>query len=104
MTTEAIASVAKMLEVLPADTQNRVVEHLREYIEDLQDELRWDGLFNRSERQLIDAAKPRSKPLLAAWKTRGGRHTPRSHTRITNQNDQNHSNPGGMVCRVLKRR
>ena len=30
-----------MIESLPEEAQDRVVEHLREYIEDLRDEMRW---------------------------------------------------------------
>jgi len=45
MASTAIATVEKMLESLPEEAQERVMEHLREYILDLQDELQWDALF-----------------------------------------------------------
>ena len=32
-------------------------QHLREYIEDLEDELRWDNTFGRTQAQLIEAAQ-----------------------------------------------
>jgi hypothetical protein len=38
MSSTAIVTVTKM-ESLPEPTQEQVVEHLREYLEDLQDEL-----------------------------------------------------------------
>jgi hypothetical protein len=48
MSSKAIATVQKMLESLPEEAQERVVEHLREYILDLQDELEWDALLAHS--------------------------------------------------------
>ena len=47
--------------------QNQVVEHLREYIEELQDELRWDAAFNNTQEQLIAAAR-RAKQEIAEGK------------------------------------
>ncbi|MBC7228550.1 MAG: hypothetical protein H5T61_15175 [Thermoflexales bacterium] len=46
-----------MLETLPEEAQERVVEHLREYILDLQDELLWDRLFQRTQDQLAAVAR-----------------------------------------------
>jgi hypothetical protein len=71
MSSTAIATVTKMLESLPETAQAQVVEHLREYIEDLRDELEWDALFSKTQPQLVTAAKRakqeiaegRSKPL-----------------------------------------
>jgi len=57
MTSTAIATVVKMMESLPETTQDRVVEHLREYIEDLQDELQWDISFKKTQLQLVAAAQ-----------------------------------------------
>lgn len=33
------------MESLPGDLQNRVAEYLREYIQDLQEQLQWNYLF-----------------------------------------------------------
>ena len=71
MSSTAIATVIKMIESLPETAQDQVVEHLREYLEDLQDELRWDTQFKKTQRQLVAAArrakkeiaKGRAKPL-----------------------------------------
>jgi hypothetical protein len=41
MTSTAIATVTKMLESLSETVQDQVVEHLREYLADLQDEHAW---------------------------------------------------------------
>ena len=57
MTSTAIATVTKMLESLPETVQDQVVEHLREYLADLQDELEWDSLFKRTQSQLMAAAR-----------------------------------------------
>jgi len=46
-----------MMESLPDPVQDQVVDHLREYLADLQDELRWDSLFQRTQPQLIAAAR-----------------------------------------------
>ena len=64
MSSTAIATVTKMLESLPETAQAQVVEHLREYIEDLRDELEWDALFSRTQPQLVTAAK-RAKQEIA---------------------------------------
>ena len=47
----------KMMESLPERVQDQVVEHLREYLEDLRDELRWDRAFQDTQAQLIAAAR-----------------------------------------------
>lgn len=62
--TTAIATITKMLEMLPEEAQQRVVEHLREYIQDLQDELLWDALFQRTQDQLVAVAR-RAKAEIA---------------------------------------
>jgi hypothetical protein len=45
MSSAAITTVVKMMESLPVDVQDRVAEHLREYIDELQDEIRWNESF-----------------------------------------------------------
>lgn len=64
MESTAIATVVKMLESLPTSVQDQVVEHLREYLADLQDELEWDSLFKRTQPQLVVAAR-RAKQEIA---------------------------------------
>ncbi len=65
MASTAIATATKMLETLPETAQKQVVEHLREYVASLQDELQWDALFNRTQPQLIRRRRdaPNSKSL-----------------------------------------
>lgn len=57
MSSEAIATVVKMLGTLPDATQNQVAEHLQAYIADLQDELRWDVAFANTQNNLIQQAR-----------------------------------------------
>jgi hypothetical protein len=64
MSSVAIATVVKMMESLPVDVQERVAEHLREYIDDLQDEIRWNESFERTQQNLVAAAK-RAKQEIA---------------------------------------
>jgi hypothetical protein len=65
MASTAIATIVKMLEALPETTQNQVVEHLREYIAEMQDEIQWDISFKKTQQQLIAAAQ-RAKQEIAA--------------------------------------
>jgi tRNA uridine 5-carbamoylmethylation protein Kti12 len=65
----AIATVVKMMESLPEPTQQQVVEHLRQYFEEMQDELRWDALFEKTQPQLIAAAR-RAKQQIDAGQSK----------------------------------
>ena len=46
-----------MMESLPEPAQDQMVAHLREYLADLQDEVRWDTLFKETRPQIIAAAR-----------------------------------------------
>jgi glycerate-2-kinase len=70
MSSTAVTTIVKMLESLPIEVQDRVAEHLREYIDDLQDELRWNQSFQRTQSKLIAAAR-RAKQEIAE---RQGKH------------------------------
>ena len=65
----AIATVVKMLESLPAAKQDQVVEHLRDYIEDLIDELQWDNALERTQDRLAAEAQ-RAKKEMAEGKAK----------------------------------
>ncbi|HKZ77080.1 MAG TPA: hypothetical protein VJ124_02065 [Pyrinomonadaceae bacterium] len=65
MSSTAIATIVKMMETLPDSTQNQVVEHLREYLDDIQDEMRWDETFEKTQAQLVATAR-RAKQEIAA--------------------------------------
>ena len=57
MASTAVVTMIKMVESLPEPTQHQVVAHLREYLAEIQDELRWDNLFQNSQAQLVAAAR-----------------------------------------------
>jgi len=57
MNSTAIATMVKMMEGLPASTQEQVVDHMREYLADLEDEAMWDEQFAHSQSQLAAAAQ-----------------------------------------------
>ena len=45
-----------MMESLPEIRQEQVVDHLREYLLDLEDEFRWDESFKRTQGKLSEVA------------------------------------------------
>ena len=57
MQTKAIATVVKMIETLPEELQDQLVEHLRDYLENIKDEVRWEALFKKSDSKLVLAAR-----------------------------------------------
>ncbi|MGH2593037.1 MAG: hypothetical protein ACRDGG_05945 [Anaerolineae bacterium] len=65
MSSPAIETIVKMMETLPEAAQDQIVEHLREYLEDIHDEIRWDKAFQKTQAQLVAAAR-RAKREIAA--------------------------------------
>jgi hypothetical protein len=63
--TTATETLIRMMESLPETIQSQVVEKLREYIEDIQDDLKWDASFKKTQSQLIEAAKQAKKEIAA---------------------------------------
>lgn len=61
MSSEAIATVIQMIESLPETAQERVVDHLREYITELQDELEWDSLVEKTQPKLTAAKRAKQE-------------------------------------------
>jgi hypothetical protein len=57
MNSTAISTRVKIMERLPATTQERVVEHMREYLAGLEDEALWDEQFVHSQSKLDAAAQ-----------------------------------------------
>ena len=76
MASTAITTVIKMIESLPEASQEQVVAHLRDYIEDLQDERQWDASFGRTQHQFMAAAQ-RAKREIAE-----GRATPMDYDQL----------------------
>ena len=46
-----------MMQTLPESTQHQVAEHIANYIADLQDDLRWNESFKKTEYKLIQQAR-----------------------------------------------
>lgn len=69
MSSETITTVVKMLESLPESAQNEAAEYLRKHIAELQDEIRWDGLFKSTESKLVALAR-QAKQEIADGKAR----------------------------------
>jgi hypothetical protein len=57
MSTTAAMTLIKMLEALPDQLQDRALEHMREYLEDLRDETKWAESFSRTQKSLVEAAR-----------------------------------------------
>ena len=57
MSQKNIATVIKILESLSDTQQEQVIQHLREYITELDDELQWDKSFEKTQSKLVAAAK-----------------------------------------------
>jgi len=62
---KATETVVKMIESLPEKAQERVVEELRDLVEDARDEGRWDDLFERKKAGLVAAARKTRKDVAA---------------------------------------
>jgi len=65
-----------MMETLPELGQNQVVEHLQDYIAEMQDEIQWDISFEKTQKQLIAAAR-RARQEIAT-----GRAEPLDYSRL----------------------
>jgi RNA binding exosome subunit len=57
MTSETLATIEKMLEPLPDSAQEQIVEHLREYIAEMQSEWRWERLYKEKSTGLEKMAR-----------------------------------------------
>ncbi|HEX9840883.1 MAG TPA: hypothetical protein VGA72_16150 [Anaerolineales bacterium] len=63
MVTPAVNTIIKMIEQLPEADQEKVAEHLREYLADLEDEEKWDQAFAKSQDKLAQAAREARKQI-----------------------------------------
>jgi glycerate-2-kinase len=57
MSSPAIATIVKMVESLPEELQEQVVEHVRAYLAEIEEEKRWDESFKRTKENLVAAAR-----------------------------------------------
>jgi hypothetical protein len=65
MSSPAIATIVKMVESLPDNLQAQVADHVRDYIADLVDERLWEQSFQRTEDNLIAAARQAKQEIAA---------------------------------------
>lgn len=63
MPSTATTTMIRMLDSLPEPIQERVVEHMREYIEDLRDEDVWNESFSRTQSRIAAAARQARKEM-----------------------------------------
>ena len=63
MPSTTTTTIIKMIESLPEDQQEKVAEHLREYISDLDDEIKWDISFKRTQSELSDIVNEVKKEM-----------------------------------------
>ena len=64
MPTRAGITMMKMIESLPEPVQERALEHMQQYIEDIRDELKWSDSFGSSQSKLIAAARQAREEIL----------------------------------------
>ena len=57
MSRENITTIVKILEYFSDEQQEKIIEHLREYIADFQDELQWEKSFEKTQGKLVAAAR-----------------------------------------------
>lgn len=57
MSTATIETVTRMLESLPDAAQAQAVEYLREYLDEVTEEMRWDESFARTSEKVGEAAR-----------------------------------------------
>jgi hypothetical protein len=65
MGSAAIATIIKMMGTLPNNAQNLIVEHIIEYIAAMQDEDAWDAAFQKSQLELVPAARSAKQQIAA---------------------------------------
>ena len=63
MASATTVTVIKMLETLPEEIQERVLEHMRIYIEDIREEAKWSESFSKSQNKLVAAARQARKQI-----------------------------------------
>ncbi len=69
MSSAAITTLVKMVESLSDQMQDKVIEHIRDYIADLEAEARWDESFRRTQ-ATITAAVRQAKADIEAGQSR----------------------------------
>jgi hypothetical protein len=68
-TTSIATTIIKMLDTVTEVIQDRILEHMREYIADIREETQWNESFNKSQNQLIYAARQARRRSIAQRKS-----------------------------------
>jgi hypothetical protein len=63
MPSATATTMIKMLETLPEQLQDRVLEHMRDYVEDIKEEARWSESFSKTQGNLVAAAREARKAI-----------------------------------------
>ena len=69
MSSPAITTIVKMVESLPDELQEQVVEHVRAYLAEIEEEKRWDESFKRTKHKLVAAAQKAKEEIAAGMST-----------------------------------
>ncbi|WP_299406899.1 hypothetical protein [Acaryochloris sp. IP29b_bin.148] len=69
MSAAAITTIVKMVESLPDQVQEKVIEHIREFIAELEEEHLWDTSFQQTQDNLIAAAQKAKQEIAAGQST-----------------------------------
>ncbi|OUC15401.1 MAG: hypothetical protein B0A82_07330 [Alkalinema sp. CACIAM 70d] len=69
MSSPAITTIVKMVESLPDEIQEQVVEHVRAYLAEIEEEKRWDASFKRTKQNLVAAARKAKEEIAAGMST-----------------------------------
>ena len=56
-------TMIKILETIPKELQEQVVEHMRYYIEDILEEAKWNESFSKTQNKLAAAARKARKEV-----------------------------------------
>lgn len=65
MSSATVTTLIKMVESLPEELQEKIVEQVRNYIAELEDEVRWSASFTQTKDNLIAAARKAKQEIAA---------------------------------------
>ncbi|MEA1969007.1 MAG: hypothetical protein U9N77_12415 [Thermodesulfobacteriota bacterium] len=63
MDSAAAITMVKLFETLPEHLQERALEYMREYINDMRDEAKWNNAFSKTQNGLAAAAQKARKEI-----------------------------------------
>jgi hypothetical protein len=65
MSSPAVTTIVKMVESLSDDLQEKVADHIRDYIAELEEEKLWDESFKQTQAGLVAAARKAKQEIAA---------------------------------------